>query len=81
MPPRIEPKAERHQHLPRRQLVLGGDLHGDRHQQRQRADVVHEGGQHRAEPGQRGQVSVGPAFVGRALRDAHRPRRRSAGRG
>ena len=42
-------EGERHEHLARRQPEPAGELDGDRHEQGQRTDIVHEAGQHRSQ--------------------------------
>ena len=57
-------EGKRHEHLARGQPEPAGELDGDRHEQGQRADIVHEAGQHRSQRHQRADAD-GRAGFGR----------------
>ncbi|MNQ87292.1 hypothetical protein D3C85_1025100 [compost metagenome] len=57
-------ESQRHQHPAGRQCLFPGDLQGNRHQQGERPDIVHEGREQRTEAGQCGNRQHRPGIGG-----------------
>jgi hypothetical protein len=64
-------EGERHEHPPRRDRQPRRDLQRDRHEQDERADVVHHGREQRAERGDEADAGVGPRAGGQDLAHEH----------